>query len=54
MVYQAAAEYWTGVQELDFNLNVDLFIPQKSKPDMYRFNRENHYSTRTSQVRTEV
>ncbi|XP_047433324.1 complement C3-like isoform X2 [Mugil cephalus] len=50
MVYQAVAEYWASAQEPDYNLNVDIKLPGRSKPDKFNFNRENHYATRTSKV----
>uniref|UniRef100_A0A8C9XID4 Uncharacterized protein n=1 Tax=Sander lucioperca TaxID=283035 RepID=A0A8C9XID4_SANLU len=42
MVYQALAEYWTNAndQSGDNNLNVDIWLPDKSKPD--NFNWDNH------------
>ncbi|XP_072240560.1 complement C3-like [Leuresthes tenuis] len=50
MVYQAVAEYWTMAQEPEYNLNVDILLPGRSKPDKYNFNRKNHYATRTSKI----
>ncbi|XP_061577004.1 complement C3-like isoform X2 [Cololabis saira] len=49
-VYQAVAEYWTSDKDADYNLNVDILLPGRSKPDKYNINRENHYATRTSKV----
>nr|XP_046263075.1 complement C3-like [Scatophagus argus] len=48
MVYQAVAEYWATAKEQEYNLNVDILLPGRLKPDKYNFNRENHYATRTS------
>uniref|UniRef100_A0A667XCD2 Complement component c3a, duplicate 5 n=1 Tax=Myripristis murdjan TaxID=586833 RepID=A0A667XCD2_9TELE len=50
IVYQAISEYWTNAKEVDYELNVDIFLPGKAKPDRYHFNRENYYATRTSKV----
>uniref|UniRef100_A0A671YCB2 NTR domain-containing protein n=1 Tax=Sparus aurata TaxID=8175 RepID=A0A671YCB2_SPAAU len=52
MVYQAVAEYWAYAEELEYNLNVDILLPGKPKAEKYNFNRDNHYTTRTSRVRT--
>lgn len=52
MVYQAVAEYWASAKEPEYNVSVDLMLPGKSKPLSYNFNRNNHYATRTSKVRT--
>uniref|UniRef100_A0A3Q3BHM5 Complement C3-like n=1 Tax=Kryptolebias marmoratus TaxID=37003 RepID=A0A3Q3BHM5_KRYMA len=51
MVYHAVAEYWTNAKEPEYDLNVDILLPGRSKPDKFSFNRENHYTTRTSKVR---
>nr|XP_046262967.1 complement C3-like isoform X2 [Scatophagus argus] len=48
MVYQAVAEYWATAKEPEYDLNVDILLPGRLKPDKYNFNRENHYATRTS------
>ncbi len=50
MVYQAVAEYWAAAKEPEYDLNVDILLPGRSKPDKYNFNRENHYATRTSKI----
>ncbi|XP_044201965.1 complement C3-like [Thunnus albacares] len=50
IVYQAVAEYWTNAQEPEYDLNVDILLPGKSKPDQFNFNKENHYATRTSKI----
>ncbi|KAM3623772.1 uncharacterized protein V6R79_015383 [Siganus canaliculatus] len=50
MVYQALAEYFANANEPDYDLNVDLVIPGRSKPDKWKFNRENHYATRSSKM----
>uniref|UniRef100_A0A3P8SQA6 NTR domain-containing protein n=1 Tax=Amphiprion percula TaxID=161767 RepID=A0A3P8SQA6_AMPPE len=52
MVYQAVAEYWTTAKEPEYDLDVDILLPGKSLIDKYKFNKENHHSTRTSKVRT--
>ncbi|XP_042256193.1 complement C3-like isoform X2 [Thunnus maccoyii] len=48
IVYQAITEYWANAQEPQYNLNVDILLPGKPKPDQFNFNKENHYATRTS------
>ncbi|XP_078100911.1 complement C3-like [Sander vitreus] len=50
MVYQAIAEYWTSAKEPEYDLNVDILLPGRSKPDKYNFNRDNYYLTRTSEI----
>ncbi|XP_075320392.1 complement C3-like [Odontesthes bonariensis] len=50
LVYLAVAEYWASDKESDFNLNVDIKLPGRLKLDKYNFNRENHYTTRTSKI----
>ncbi|XP_076583682.1 complement C3-like [Chaetodon auriga] len=50
MVYQAVAEYWVSPKEPEYNLNVDILLPGRSKPEKYNFNRDNHYVTRISQI----
>uniref|UniRef100_A0A7N8XVI9 Complement C3 n=1 Tax=Mastacembelus armatus TaxID=205130 RepID=A0A7N8XVI9_9TELE len=50
IVYQAVAEYWTTAKEPAYDLNVDILLPGRSKPDRYNFNRDNHYATRTSKI----
>lgn len=49
-VYQAIAEYWASEKEPDYDLNVDILLPGRSKPDKYNFNWENHFATRTSKI----
>ncbi|XP_061576926.1 complement C3-like [Cololabis saira] len=50
IVYQAVSEYWTNAQEPPYNLDVDILLPGRSKPDKYTFTRDNHYATRTSKI----
>uniref|UniRef100_A0A665VW98 Complement C3-like n=1 Tax=Echeneis naucrates TaxID=173247 RepID=A0A665VW98_ECHNA len=50
MVYQAVAEYWANAREPEYNLNVAIQLPGRSKPDSYNFNRNNHYATRTTKI----
>uniref|UniRef100_A0A3Q2QK09 Complement C3 n=1 Tax=Fundulus heteroclitus TaxID=8078 RepID=A0A3Q2QK09_FUNHE len=54
MVYQAVAEYASNVREPPFDLNVDIAIQGRSLIDKINFNNENHYTTRTSKVRTHI
>ncbi|KAE8300820.1 Complement C3 Complement C3 beta chain Complement C3 alpha chain [Larimichthys crocea] len=51
MVYQAVAEYWANAREPEYDLNVDIQLPGRSKPDKYHFNKENSYGTRTSKIK---
>ncbi|XP_045904439.1 complement C3-like [Micropterus dolomieu] len=50
IVYQAIAEYWASDKGPEFDLNVDILLPGRSKPDKYNFNSDNHYATRTSKI----
>uniref|UniRef100_A0A8D3E9Q8 Complement C3-like n=1 Tax=Scophthalmus maximus TaxID=52904 RepID=A0A8D3E9Q8_SCOMX len=50
IVYQAVAEYWANAKEPEYDLNVDILLPGRSKPDRYNFNNNNNYATRTSKV----
>uniref|UniRef100_A0A672IS94 Complement component c3a, duplicate 5 n=1 Tax=Salarias fasciatus TaxID=181472 RepID=A0A672IS94_SALFA len=50
MVYQAVSEYWINAKEPEYDLNVDILMPGRAKPDKFNFNRENHYQTRTSKI----
>uniref|UniRef100_A0A3P9MTA9 Complement C3 n=1 Tax=Poecilia reticulata TaxID=8081 RepID=A0A3P9MTA9_POERE len=50
IVYQAVAEYWTKAKEPEYDLNVDILLPGRSKPDKFNFNRENQFATRTSKL----
>uniref|UniRef100_A0A672IQ14 Complement component c3a, duplicate 5 n=1 Tax=Salarias fasciatus TaxID=181472 RepID=A0A672IQ14_SALFA len=52
MVYQAVSEFWINAKEPEYDLNVDILMPGRAKPDKFKFNRENHYQTRTSKVET--
>uniref|UniRef100_A0A3P9IRJ9 NTR domain-containing protein n=1 Tax=Oryzias latipes TaxID=8090 RepID=A0A3P9IRJ9_ORYLA len=47
MMYQALGEYWTNVPEQD--LYLDVFLPDRSKPEKYYINHKNIYVTRTFQ-----
>nr|XP_043871939.1 complement C3-like [Solea senegalensis] len=48
IVYQAVAEYWASAQEPEYDLNVDIHLPGRPKPEKINFNRNNHHTTRTS------
>ncbi|KAF3837475.1 hypothetical protein F7725_004939 [Dissostichus mawsoni] len=50
MVYQAISEYWSSAKEPEYDLNVDILLPGRAKPEKYNFNRDNHYATRTSKM----
>ncbi|KAJ4948967.1 hypothetical protein JOQ06_020487 [Pogonophryne albipinna] len=50
MVYQAISEYWSSAKEPEYDLNVDILVPGRAKPEKYNFNRDNHYATRTSKI----
>lgn len=51
MMYQALGEYWTSVPEQD--LYLDVFLPDRSKPEKYYINHKNIYVTRTFEVRSD-
>ncbi|KAF1375364.1 hypothetical protein PFLUV_G00219060 [Perca fluviatilis] len=51
IVYQAIAEYWASAKEPEYDLNVDILLPGRSKPDKFNFNKDNHYATRTSKIK---
>uniref|UniRef100_A0A672ZQE1 NTR domain-containing protein n=1 Tax=Sphaeramia orbicularis TaxID=375764 RepID=A0A672ZQE1_9TELE len=48
MVYQAVAEYWSTAQEPEYDLDVDIFLPGRPRPNRFHFNRFNYYATRTT------
>ncbi|XP_063333362.1 complement C3-like [Pelmatolapia mariae] len=48
MVYQASSEYWINAKEPEYNVDVDILLPGRTKTDKYSFNKENHFTTRTS------
>lgn len=50
-MYQALAEFWTSYDGPEYDLNVDVLLPGRSKPEMYNFNSESRYTTRTTKVR---
>ncbi|KAM7418856.1 hypothetical protein PAMA_016130 [Pampus argenteus] len=50
IVYQAIAEYWSSAREPEYDLDVDILLPGRSKPQKFNFNRGNHYTTRTSKI----
>ncbi|KAM3864598.1 complement C3-like [Diretmus argenteus] len=50
IVYQAIAEYWTNAKEAEYNMNVDLSLPGRSKAERYKFNRDNFHATRTDKI----
>uniref|UniRef100_A0A4W6E0U9 NTR domain-containing protein n=1 Tax=Lates calcarifer TaxID=8187 RepID=A0A4W6E0U9_LATCA len=50
IVYQAVAEYWASAKEPDYDLNVDILLPGRAKPDKYNINRNNRFATRTSKI----
>ncbi|XP_014901192.1 complement C3-like isoform X1 [Poecilia latipinna] len=50
IVYQAVAEYWTKAKEPEYDLNVDILLPGRSRPNKFNFNRDNLFATRTSKV----
>eukprot|EP00066_Takifugu_rubripes_P021351 XP_011610617.1 PREDICTED: complement C3-like isoform X1 [Takifugu rubripes] len=52
LVYQALAEFWTSYKGPEYDLNVDILLPGRSKPDMYNFDRESRYTTRTSKMKS--
>ncbi|XP_058495889.1 complement C3-like isoform X2 [Solea solea] len=48
IVYQAVAEYWANAKEPEYDLNVDIHLRGRAKPEKINFNRNNHHTTRTS------
>uniref|UniRef100_A0A4W6DX98 Complement component c3a, duplicate 5 n=1 Tax=Lates calcarifer TaxID=8187 RepID=A0A4W6DX98_LATCA len=50
IVYQAVAEYWASAKDPEYDLNVDILLPGRSKPDKYNINSNNHFATRTSKI----
>ncbi|KAM3623280.1 uncharacterized protein V6R79_009498 [Siganus canaliculatus] len=50
MVYQAVAEYWANAQEPEYDLNVDVLLPGRSRPEKFKFTRDNQYTTRSSKI----
>ncbi|XP_037546421.1 complement C3-like [Nematolebias whitei] len=48
MVYQAVAEYCSNVKKPPYDMNVDIQVHGKTQIDKFQFNRENHFSARTS------
>lgn len=53
MVYQAVAEYSPRAKEKeaeDFKLNVNVLLAHKLRPNLYFFNSQNYYVTRTVKV----
>ncbi|XP_074534541.1 complement C3-like [Halichoeres trimaculatus] len=49
-VYQAVSEYWINAKEPEYDLDVDIKVPGRAKPDKFNFNQANHYATRTSKI----
>ncbi|XP_026216238.1 complement C3-like [Anabas testudineus] len=50
MVYQAIAEYWVSAKEPEYDVNVDLVLPDRTGVEKINFNRETHYTTKTSKI----
>ncbi|KAM3622581.1 uncharacterized protein V6R79_000678 [Siganus canaliculatus] len=50
MVYQAIAEYWASANEPQFNLNVDILLPGRSKPEKFNLNSKNYFTPRTTKI----
>ncbi|KAM6938799.1 complement C3-like [Lycodopsis pacificus] len=50
IVYQAIAEYWANAKKTEYDLNVKIMLSGTSRPYMYKFNRDNHYTTRTVRI----
>ncbi|XP_077380302.1 complement C3-like [Festucalex cinctus] len=51
MVYQAISEYWANAREPDYNLNVDIEVPGRSKPLKHNFNKQNQHATKTTDIK---
>uniref|UniRef100_A0A3Q2QEB1 Complement C3 n=1 Tax=Fundulus heteroclitus TaxID=8078 RepID=A0A3Q2QEB1_FUNHE len=54
IMYQAIAQYWISVQDIDYGMNVEILIPDRSRPERYRLTKENQHITRTSKVILQV
>lgn len=52
LVYQAVAEYWVNSKEPEYNVKVDVLMPGRSMPEKYIVNEDNHYTTRTTKVKS--
>ncbi len=52
MVYQAVAEYWTNAGKPQYDLDVDILLPDRSTPVKYNFHHDNYFAARTLKVRT--
>ncbi|XP_075944184.1 complement C3-like [Anarhichas minor] len=50
IVYQAIAEYWANAKKTEYDLNVKIMLSGRSRPYLYKFNRDNHYTTRTARI----
>uniref|UniRef100_A0A3Q1IW90 Complement component c3a, duplicate 5 n=1 Tax=Anabas testudineus TaxID=64144 RepID=A0A3Q1IW90_ANATE len=50
IVYQAVAAYWSSAKGPEYDLNVDILLPGRSKAVKYNFNSNNPYATRTSKA----
>ncbi|XP_062243569.1 complement C3-like [Platichthys flesus] len=50
IVYQAVAEYWASANEPVYDLNVDILLPGRAKPEKFNFNRGNSSTTRTFKI----
>ncbi|XP_062283436.1 LOW QUALITY PROTEIN: complement C3-like [Scomber scombrus] len=48
MVYQAVAEYWASANEEEYDVDVNVDMPNRADSFRYNFNRENHYATKSS------
>ncbi|KAK9519701.1 hypothetical protein VZT92_022411 [Zoarces viviparus] len=51
IVYQAIAEYWANAEKTEYDLNVKIMLSGTSRPYVYKFNRDNHYTTRTARIK---
>ncbi|XP_067353913.1 complement C3-like isoform X2 [Channa argus] len=52
MVYQAIAEYWVSANEEEYDVNVDIVFSERKNPVKFNFNRDDHYTTKTSEVKS--
>ncbi|XP_031725593.1 complement C3-like [Anarrhichthys ocellatus] len=50
IVYQAIAEYWANAKKTEYDLNVKIMLSGRSRPYVYNFNRDNHYTTRIARI----
>lgn len=51
MVYQAIAEYWVSADEEEYDVKVDIKFQDRKNDQKLHFNKDNHYTTKTTKVK---